>query len=492
MKRSVMIGAIALLWGIAPSCASGGLGESLQRSLSADPRLAENAAQEGTTAEVSTGECDDAVLAQLPDDFPAPLCYPNAELLDSDDGDTASSSSATQSSSATVNGAIATRWQTSDSLDPVEQFYVNLLTGADWDIVLQTDGDERRELEGVKQGERVRVQMQANASQSDSSNSQQGENQASENASDENEQDEQDANSPRASSTAPGTTFTVEFRPVGGAIAEAPALTPEDSRLFSQIDPDHTPSQDESESDTSADPSESSPSRQRSTATFTDIDQAPDELQGYIEDLAKLGILTAPNGDAENQSQSSGEEFKPNAPITRREYAEWLFAANNVFYGDRPSRKIRSASPSESPAFQDISQSADGFEAIQSLANAGLIPSSLAGDASAANFRPDAPLTREALIAWKVPLDRRGNLPNATVADVEQTWGFQDAASITPSALRAVLADYQNGDNANILRAFGYTTLFQPQKSVTRAEAAAVLWSFGYQGDGISAESLIN
>jgi hypothetical protein len=70
---------------------------------------------------------------------------------------------------------------------------------------------------------------------------------------------------------------------------------------------------------------------------------------------------------------------------------------------------------------------------------------------------------------------------------VKQTWGFQDVGKIDPKALRAVLADFQSGEQSNIRRVFGYTTLFQPKKPVTRAEAAAALWYFGTQGDGVSA-----
>jgi hypothetical protein len=50
------------------------------------------------------------------------------------------------------------------------------------------------------------------------------------------------------------------------------------------------------------------------------------------------------------------------------------------------------------------------------------------------------------------------------------------------------LADFQNSEQANIRRVFGYTTLFQPKKPVTRAEAAAALWYFGSQGEGLSAK----
>jgi hypothetical protein len=106
-------------------------------------------------------------------------------------------------------------------------------------------------------------------------------------------------------------------------------------------------------------------------------------------------------------------------------------------------------------------------------------------------FQPDAPLLREQLILWKVPLDTRQALPSANLEAVKQTWGFQDAGKIDPKALRAVLADFQNGEKSNIRRVFGYTTLFQPKKPLTRAEAAAALWYFGTQSEGISAREAL-
>jgi hypothetical protein len=111
----------------------------------------------------------------------------------------------------------------------------------------------------------------------------------------------------------------------------------------------------------------------------------------------------------------------------------------------------------------------------------------LSGDSTTVLFRPDAPLTREQLVLWKVPLDTRQALPTANLDAVKQTWGFQDIGKIDPKALRAVLADFQNGEQSNIRRVFGYTTLFQPKKLVTRAEAAGALWYFGTQGEGVSA-----
>lgn len=143
-------------------------------------------------------------------------------------------------------------------------------------------------------------------------------------------------------------------------------------------------------------------------------------------------------------------------------------------------------------AFKDIDINDPDFGEIQGLAEAGLIPSILTSDSNNVLFRPDAALTREDLISWKVPLDLRAALPKASIETIEETWGFQDVAKIDSQAIRALFSDYQNGDRSNVRRVFGFTTLFQPKKGVTRAEAAASLWYFGYQDDGISAEELLD
>lgn len=215
----------------------------------------------------------------------------------------------------------------------------------------------------------------------------------------------------------------------------------------------------------------------------------PDDLQPYVEDLMALNLFS--RAAVQKPNSSSSVPFEPNQPITRGQYAQWLLTANNLFYSDQPSQKIRAANASATPAFQDVPTDHPYFGAIQGLAEAGLIPSALTGNSTAVNFRPDAPLTRESLVLWKVPLDIRTALPTASVDAVKATWGFQDAADIEPLALRAVLADHQTGDFANTVRAFGYTTLFQPQKAVTQAEAAATLWRFGAQTEGISAQELL-
>ena len=218
-----------------------------------------------------------------------------------------------------------------------------------------------------------------------------------------------------------------------------------------------------------------------SPVTFNDLDQVPQPLRDYIQDLGELGILTPKNGN----------NFQANAPITRQEYARWLVAANNQFYATSPSKQIRLGNKNTTPAFTDVPPNHPDFPSIQGLAEAGLIPSPLSNDASAVLFRPDAILNRENLIAWKVPLDSRRALPNASMETLKETWGFQDTAKIDPKLWRAIYGDFQNGEQANIRRVFGFTTLFQPKRPVTRGEAAAAIWYFGFQGDGLSAKDVL-
>ncbi|MEC4804161.1 MAG: S-layer homology domain-containing protein [Jaaginema sp. PMC 1079.18] len=211
--------------------------------------------------------------------------------------------------------------------------------------------------------------------------------------------------------------------------------------------------------------------------TVTGLDDLNPRVAQYIKDLAALGVF---KGNVESN-------FQPLQTVNRAEFARWLVEANNAIYKDNPGKQVRLIAEASQPAFADVPASHPDFAVIQGLAEAGIVPSRLGGDSTATSFRPDAPLTRETLLLWKVPLDIRQGLPNASLETIQETWGFQDTNKINPKVLRSLLADYQNGDRANIKRAFGFTQLFQPQKSVTRAEAAAALWYFGYQGEGITA-----
>ncbi|MEI6064414.1 MAG: S-layer homology domain-containing protein [Pseudanabaena sp. ELA748] len=203
---------------------------------------------------------------------------------------------------------------------------------------------------------------------------------------------------------------------------------------------------------------------------FSDLATAPASLRDWLQDLNKLGTI----------SPKTGQEFSPNILISRREYSRWLLETNNRLYQNQPSRQIRLAESTDSPSFPDIPNKHPDFAVIQGLANAGLINGT--GD----RFRPNDPLLREELVQWKIPLDLRQPLPNATLENINQSWGFKDGDRINENALSAIFADSQLRDLSNIRRSFGFTTLLQPQKPVTRAEAAASLWYFGTATDGIS------
>ena len=264
--------------------------------------------------------------------------------------------------------------------------------------------------------------------------------------------------------TASGTEFTLEY----GQITSSPS-------------PSTTPSANSSPAPSPT----SSPTQGFSVNPSPTSDSSiPAPMRSAVEEVLALGVITS---DASGTKISLGQ-LEPNKIITRREYARWLVAANNRIYNNQPGQQVRLATNTDQPAFSDIAGKDPDFGAIQGLAEAGLIPSRLSGDQAIATFNPDAPVTREQLILWKIPLDTRQALPTTSIEAVQQTWGFQDAARIDPLALRAVATDFQNGSLANIRRVFGFTTLFQPQRPVSRAEAITTLWYFGSQGRGISAK----
>jgi hypothetical protein len=206
----------------------------------------------------------------------------------------------------------------------------------------------------------------------------------------------------------------------------------------------------------------------------------------YIADLTKIGVLTSADTSTPTNKTSSPRS------ITRREYVRWLVAAYNRINSAKPTQQLKLATADTKPTFQDVPATHPDFPSIQGLAEAGLIPSPLSGDATEVLFRPETPLTREQLILWKVPLDTRQPLPTASLDAVKQTWGFQDAGKVEPKAIRAILADFQNGDRSNIRRVFGYTTLFQPKKTVNLSEVAATIWYFGANSEGLSARDAIS
>eukprot|EP01018_Ginkgo_biloba_P030671 Gb_30000 [translate_table: standard] len=135
-------------------------------------------------------------------------------------------------------------------------------------------------------------------------------------------------------------------------------------------------------------------------------------------------------------------------------------------------------------AFDDVTPEDPDFPFIQGLAEAGLIASKLSrhhglcslenAEQDGYNFSPDSPLSRQNLVCWKIALERRQlfNVDRKTLMDKS---GFIDIDKINHDAWPALLADLLSGEQSIVNVAFGYTRLFQPNKPVTKAQAAAAL-----------------
>jgi hypothetical protein len=434
-KRPALVLSLAVFLTSLTACANSPTAKNLEQSLAADPRLQSGNQvifQEGKENGVQTTPTQPSV--QLPADFPKEIpIYQNAQLQEI-------------TPASDTEQRVSARWLSSDPSNFISSFYRSQFQADNWQILQQPTDD----VEGTFEARRNDLLVKVSILPKSVTNAA--------------------ANQPQTS-----TAIQIEYVPNGAATASSNVPTAGNAQFIGPVPPENW-----------ATPPTNTPNNSTTATTFNDINKAPQQLRQYIQDLAALGVFSSSSSVNKNNTTSSNQ-FEPGKIVTRREYAHWLVAANNAMYANNPAKQIRLAGESTQAAFTDVSSKDPDFPVIQGLAEAGLIPSPLSGDATAVLFRPDAPLTREQLILWKLPLDTRQALPNATLDAVRETWGFQDVGKIDPKALRAVLADFQNGEQANIRRVFGYTTLFQPKKPVTRAEAAAALWYFGSQGEGISA-----
>jgi S-layer homology domain len=438
-KRPVVFLSLAIVLSSLTACANSPAAKNFEESLAADPRLQSNPTVFG---EAKSKEVPTASTVQLPANFPKDIpIYANAKLEEVKPGSSS-------------ENKILTRWQSSDPSNVIASFYRSQFQGNGWQILQQPKDDVDGAFEVQRNNLLLTVTIQPKLVTNAAPNQPQTATELL---------IEYVLNNTDTTQTQPNTNSSAV--PQSG-----------DAQFIGPTTPNvNVVKQPTSQSETS-EPQE-----------FTDLNKVPPEWRQHIQDLATLGVLSIDSQTSKSNSTATTNQLEPNKIITRREYARWLVAANNALYSNNPAKQIRLASESNQPAFRDILPKDPDFPAIQGLAEAGLIPSPLSGDATAILFRPDAPLTREQLLLWKVPLDTRQALPAANLEAVKQSWGFQDTEKIDPKALRAVLADFQNAEQANIRRVFGYTTLFQPKKPVTRAEAGAALWYFGTQGEGMSA-----
>ncbi|HEY9299164.1 MAG TPA: S-layer homology domain-containing protein [Phormidium sp.] len=414
------------------ACANSPNSKALEESLAADPKLKPNPVVFSSPPPATAIETNST--AKLPPDFPTEIpLYPNAELIEVGG----------QTDPSQKN--VRLRWESTDPVNSVQNFYSTEFGRRNWEIVSRPTAEGQGSLVATRDNLRVTVSLSPTQKVGGS------------------------------------TEFAIDYSKESPEIAASPQPNNSESSASPTASP--TPSNSEGTTPT--------PSASPKSAQVSQQDgQIPQQLRQYVADLTQLEVLKVRSPESANLETASTLP-KPNKIVTRREYARWLVAANNQIYASRQAKQIRLAVDSSEPAFSDIPKTDPDFSAIQGLAEAGVIPSSLSGETKDVKFRPDAPLTRETMILWKVPLDTRQVLPTANIDGVKEKWGFQDASKIDSQASRAVLADFNNGDLANIRRVFGFTTLFQPNKSVTRAEAAASLWYFGVQDQGLSAKDAL-
>ncbi len=443
-KHPAVFLSLTVLLSSLTACANSPVAKNLEDSLAADSRLENNSVIFGKAKQSEPQQLPQSTV-KLPADFPVTIpVYANAQLQE-----------VTPSSS-----GVSTRWLSSDPSNLIESFYRNQFQANNWQILQEPTDQQSNVIAARRNDLQVKVSIQPKS-----------------------------VTNPAPNQPQTNTELLIEYGGNVTATAQPTPATnksetndnvpqPGDRQFVGPIPPANVAS-----SATTTDDS-------KTTSEFSDLNKVPPELRQHIQDLAALGVLSVESNAAKSNTTTTNQ-FEPSKIITRREYARWLVATNNAMYANNPAKQIRLASESGQSAFSDVPKTNPDFAQIQGLAEAGLIPSPLSGDSVEVLFRPDAPLTREQLILWKLPLDTRQALPGANLDAVKQTWGFQDVGKIDPKALRAVLADFQSGEQSNIRRVFGYTTLFQPKKPVTRAEAAAALWYFGTQGDGVSASDAL-
>ena len=433
-QSPVLRSLLALLsLGLLASCSNS---EALGNFVNADPQLRTAQTQENSPSNPTPQNPQETATQDLPEELPQEIpLYPQADLAQTDPELT--------------NEAGSLVLRSPDNIRTIADYYQSQFQLQEWDILqpfsLDSDGNSQSTI-ASKNYIKVKVSLAESVDNEDNTSQ---------------------------------TAINVAYEPF---IADLANADPE-STIESEVTPD-TSGNAIAEPEVTPEPTETSKTT-KTVTNFVDLAEVREQIQQSVLDVAALGILTP-------QSSDSLDQFAPNELVTRRDYVRWLVAANNKFHDDSPGKKIHLTKNTSQKAFKDIDAKDPDFGAIQGLAEAGLIPSILTSNGDNVLFRPDATLTREDLISWKVPLDVRAALSKASIETIEETWGFQDAAKIDSQAIRALFSDYQNGDRANVRRVFGYTTLFQPKRGVTRAEAAASLWYFGYQNDGISAEELLN
>lgn len=170
----------------------------------------------------------------------------------------------------------------------------------------------------------------------------------------------------------------------------------------------------------------------------------------------------------------SGPSFQPNAPVMRREFIRWLFAANNAIQTD-DTKKIHPAPSGTTPYFKDIPSTDKDFAIVQGMQDAGIsvgFPDK--------TFQPDIPITREQAVALSLGVDCSydGNWSKDPTEAYIFLPAWKDKAAVSKT-YAPILASCGDATTDTVGRVWGKVTVFRPQMNVTRAEAALMDWQTG-------------
>ncbi|KAG9152895.1 hypothetical protein Leryth_012512 [Lithospermum erythrorhizon] len=176
------------------------------------------------------------------------------------------------------------------------------------------------------------------------------------------------------------------------------------------------------------------------------------------------------------------DEVKAEEFCTRREYARWLVRTNSELERSTRQRLMPTIALSGStfPAFDDVSIQDPDFQSIQTLAEAGIIPSklseNLASNDQEVNFYPERIISRQDLICWKAKLEYE-IMPGVDAEISRKNIGFLDARHISSDALVDLYADISADEKSIVKRVFGQSKRFQSSRPSTIAQAAVALTS---------------
>ncbi len=207
---------------------------------------------------------------------------------------------------------------------------------------------------------------------------------------------------------------------------------------------------------------ESSP-QEAEPAGYTDIEGI--YAQKTVENLLQAGIIDLGDG-----------QFRPDDPISRAEFLEWLVKANNQ--QNARDRQVRLANSGQA-TFKDVQTDNPAFPYVQGATDSGFV---IGYDET--TFQPDRELSREEMIAIKVSFDKQEAHMNGNCYD-----RYTDFEEISPKYRQAV-HNCDNGGYGSQTAAhiWGSIKTFRPKQSVTRAEAALcverIKAKYGYQSVG--------